>query len=112
MRGRGHSKRVRQSHRNESMLETEQSQAEEECTSGSQLDVRIVTLEAKVAEFDDLSNGLRRDLEDVKARNAGLECHVIDQVRMLQQSMLKFVVVSGVGDEDGRTRKVLQFDLV
>ena len=46
-----------------------------ECTSDSQLDVRIVALEAKVAEFDYLSNGLRRDLEEVKARNAGLECH-------------------------------------
>ena len=119
MRGRGRAKRVRQSPRNESMLEAEQSQGEEDITSDSLLDVRVVALEAKVAEFAILSNALRRDLEEVRARNAGLERHVIDQVRMLQQSMLKFVVVSGnpsVGGEDGSTRtteeisaKVLQF---
>ena len=121
MRGRGRSKRVRQSPRNESMQEAEQSQGEEDITSDSLLDVRVVALEAKVAEFAILSNALRRDLEEVRARNAGLERHVIDQVRMLQQSMLKFVVVSAnpsVGGEDGTTSstteeiaaaKVLQF---
>ena len=120
MRGRGRAKRVRQSPRNESMQEAEQSQGEEDITSDSLLDVRVVALEAKVAEFAILSNALRRDLEEVRARNAGLERHVIDQVRMLQQSMLKFVVVSAnpsVGGEDGTTSstteeiaaKVLQF---
>ena len=116
MRGRGRSKRVRQSPRNET---TGQSDFEEEFTSDSLVDVRVVALEAKVAELDLMSNGLRRDLEEVKARNAGLERHVVDQVRMLQQSMLKFVVVSAnpsIGNDDGRTStteeisaKVLQF---
>ena len=119
MRGRGRAKRVRQSPRNELIQEPALSEGEEDCTSESLLEARIVALEGKVAEFAVLSNGLRRDLEDVRARNAGLERHVIDQVRMLQQSMLKFVVVSGnpsVGGEDGSTRtteeisaKVLQF---
>ena len=117
MRGRGCSKRIRQSPRNELTQEAELSQAEDEFRIESLPDLRIVALEAKVAELDVVSNGLRRDLEEVKARNACLECHVIDQVRMPQQSMLsKFVVVSGVGDEDGRTStteevsaKVLQF---
>jgi hypothetical protein len=100
-------------------MEAEHSQAEDEFTSGYLPDVRIVALEAKVAELDVVSNGLRRNLEEVKARNAGLERHVVDQVRMLQQSMLKFVVVSGnpsFGNDDGRTStteeisaKVLQF---
>jgi hypothetical protein len=120
MRGRGRSKRIRQSPRNELTQEAELSQAEDEFRTESLPDLRIVALEAKVAELDVVSNGLRRDLEEVKARNAGLERHVVDQVRMLQQSMLKFVVMSGnpsVGDEDaGRTStteetsaKVLQF---
>ena len=75
MRGRGRSKRIRQSPRNELTQEAELSQAEDEFRTESLPDLRIVALEAKVAELDVVSNGLRRDLEEVKARNAGLECH-------------------------------------